>query len=785
MARKHSFIDSSRAPEKPESTRKIFIKTIWPFLVIIGVLLGAMAISLELTSSVRAYVGAESLWSKSQKQAVIHLMSYVSNGEEKEYQDFRHALSIPLGDNKARLAMEKETPDLAEAARGFLDGGNHTDDVEGMVRLFLLFGHTSLMDQSIKAWRLADEQIFILLNRAEAMHSSKRNGSLDAAEQKAFDQELFAINSTIGIHEEAFSRAIGESSIRANKLIVSTLVFLTLLLFPIGLAFTYRLVKLRQSAMDEVAKERGMLLTLIDTLPDLVWLKDKNGNYLGCNTRFEKFFGAPQEEIIGKTDYDFVSRELADSFRDHDRKAMERNRPSVNEEEVVFSSDGHRELLETTKVPIRDASGELIGVLGIGHDITANRSAEKAAENHRRDLEDKVQERTAALFIAKEAAESANVAKSAFLANMSHEIRTPLNGIMGMTYIMRRSGMPAEQAERLDKIEQSSQHLLELINSILDLSKIEAGKFSVEEIDVNIGSITANVISIVTERAQAKNIALTIEKETLPRHLIGDPTRIQQALLNYVTNAIKFTEAGKVTLRTGIVEEAPDSVLLRFEVEDTGIGISAETVPRLFTSFEQADSSTTRKYGGTGLGLAITRRLAELMGGEAGVASTVGVGSCFWFTVRMKKEAVATDSAPSDTCDNEKQLNERCAGRRVLIVDDEPINREIAQMLLDDAGLQTDVAENGAEALTKAREAAYDLVLMDMQMPNVDGLEATRQLRQTTAYRHTPIIAMTANAFSEDRHRCLDAGMNDFLTKPFVPDNLYRMLLKWLDHDNS
>ena len=785
MIRKSPPPDSGRTSSKPEATSKIFIKTIWPFLVIIGILLGAMAISLELTSSVRAYVGAESLWSKSQKQAVIHLMSYVSSGDEKEYQDFLHALSIPLGDNRARLAMEEETPDISEAERGFIDGGNHPDDVGGMIRLFLFFEHTPLMNQSIKAWRLADEQIFILLNRAEAMHLSMRKNGMDPAAKAVFDQDLFAINSTISIHEEAFSRAIGEASIKTNKLIILLLLFLTLLLFPIGLSFTYRLVKLRQSAMDEVAKERGMLRTLIDTLPDLVWLKDERGSYLGCNSRFEKFFGARQEDIIGKTDYDFVSRELADSFRANDRKAMESNSPSINEEEVVFSSDGHRELLETTKVPIRDSSGELIGVLGIGHDITATRLAEKAAENHRRELEDKVQERTAALSIAKEAAESANVAKSAFLANMSHEIRTPLNGIMGMTYIMRRSGIPPEQVERLDKIEQSSQHLLELINSILDLSKIEAGKFAVEEIDVNLDSITANVISIVTERAQAKNISLIIEKGALPCHLIGDPTRIQQALLNYVTNAIKFTEAGMVTVRTGVAEDAPDSVLLRFEVEDTGIGISAETLRRLFTSFEQADSSTTRKYGGTGLGLAITRRLAELMGGEAGVESTEGVGSCFWFTVRMKKEAAMAGAVPAATTDNEKLLNERCAGRWVLIVDDEPINREIAQMLLDDAGLRTDIAEHGAEALSKAREATYDLILMDMQMPNVDGLEATRQLRQTTAYRHTPIIAMTANAFSEDRHRCLDAGMNDFLTKPFVPDSLYRMLLKWLDRDNG
>ncbi|MDE2368949.1 MAG: response regulator [Burkholderiales bacterium] len=768
-----------------ETTGRIFFRTIWPFLITIGVLVAAMTVSLDLMSSVRAYVAGESLWSKGQKQAVIRLMAYAANGDEKEYQDFLQALSIPLGDNRARLAMEGSPPDMAGAERGFLDGGNDPDDVPGMIRLFRLFHHSFLMERSIAAWKRADEQIFVLRERAQDLHAKMQQaGPPDAAARAAFLQDLVALNAATSVYEDEFSRAIGESSIQARKLILGLLLGLTLLLLPIGLFLAHRLVKLHQRSIEELANERGMLRTLINTLPDLVWLKDANGIYLDCNARFEQFFGARLEDIVGKTDYDFVSSELADFFRDHDRKAMASPGPSINEEEVTFASDGHKELLETTKVSMRNARGELIGVLGMGHDITASKLAEVQLENYGRELETQVQERTAALSIAKEAAESANIAKSAFLANMSHEIRTPLNGIIGMTHLIRRSGIPDDQAERLDKIDKSSQHLLELINAVLDLSKIEAGKFALEEVDVNVGGIAANVVSILHEKAQAKQLALIVDNAPLPRHLIGDATRIQQALLNYASNAIKFTEAGTVTLRTRVVEESVDGALLRFEVQDTGIGISAQTSARLFTSFEQADNSTTRRYGGTGLGLAITRRLAELMGGAAGVESTEGVGSRFWFTVRLKKGAARADAAPPPgATDAEKQLRQRHAGRRVLIVDDEPINREVARMILDEAGLHVDMANDGAEAVAMAASTAYALILMDMQMPHVDGLEATRQLRLISAYRYTPIIAITANAFNEDRSRCLEAGMNDFLAKPFAVDSLCRVVLKSLGQE--
>jgi signal transduction histidine kinase/ActR/RegA family two-component response regulator len=404
------------------------------------------------------------------------------------------------------------------------------------------------------------------------------------------------------------------------------------------------------------------------------------------------------------------------------------------------------------------------------------------------ELEQRVQKRTSALeaankslALAKLQAEAANIAKSAFLANMSHEIRTPMNGILGMANLMRRDGVTAEQAERLDKIDMAAEHLLSIINNVLDISKIEAGKFVLEEVSVSINSLLTNVTSIMSERAKNKDLRLLVEAVSLHDYLVGDPTRLQQALLNYTANAIKFTEKGSVTLSAFVQEDAPESVLVRFEVQDTGIGISPEILPRLFSAFEQADNSTTRKYGGTGLGLAITKRLAELMGGSAGVESTPGVGSTFWFNAKLKKQEGQVDIALSAANgEAEAMIRRRYHGRRILVVDDEPMNREIAQIQLEGCGLAVDMAGDGEEAISMARQTPYAAILMDMQMPKVNGLEATQQIRQLVQYQKIPIIAMTANVFAEDKSRCLEAGMNDFIIKPFTPDTLFSTLLRWL-----
>jgi CheY-like chemotaxis protein len=292
---------------------------------------------------------------------------------------------------------------------------------------------------------------------------------------------------------------------------------------------------------------------------------------------------------------------------------------------------------------------------------------------------------------------------------------------------------------------------------------------------------------MVLERAQAKHLALHVEPSTLPPTLLGDPTRLQQALLNYVTNAVKFTASGSVTVRALALYETVEGVMVRFEVQDTGIGIPAGTAGQLFSAFEQADNSITRKYGGTGLGLAIARKIALMMGGDAGVISAPGVGSTFWFTAQLTKcESGKRRPGTSTTSILERiepalaTLAREYRGRRILLAEDEPVNREVAVSLLEDAGLAVDVAEDGLEALDLASRHDYDLMLMDLQMPNMDGLEATCRVRLLQNCNQLPIIAMTANAFAEDKARCFEAGMNDFISKPIAPATFYACLLKWL-----
>jgi PAS domain S-box-containing protein len=528
---------------------------------------------------------------------------------------------------------------------------------------------------------------------------------------------------------------------------------------------------------EETLRESELRFSLfMENLPACAYIKDAQGRHLFVSAALASQAGATVGSLLGKANADLWPQEVAAKLDSADAAVITGRSPLTIEEDVLMK-DGVRTYL-TTKFPIERSNGETF-LAGVSFDITERKQAEVELIQHRKHLEELVSARTFELAHAKDAAEAANIAKSAFLANMSHEIRTPMNGIVGMANILRREGVTPKQAQRLDTIDSSAQHLLAVINDILDISKIEAGKLVLEEVPVALGSLTSNVTSMLSERAKVKGIRFLVQAESLPTNLVGDPTRLQQALLNYATNAVKFTEAGSVTLRALKQEETDESVLVRFEVTDTGIGIEPEAMSRLFSAFEQADNSMTRKYGGTGLGLAITLRLAELMGGESGANSTPGVGSTFWFTANLKKGEEAAASAAT-AVDAEAEIRRRYAGHRILVVDDEPINREVALMQLEAVDLVADAAEDGAEAVSMAQKNSYTAIFMDMQMPKLNGLEATQEIRRLPGYRDTPIIAMTANAFAEDKAQCIAAGMNDFLIKPFNPDEMFATLLRSL-----
>jgi two-component system sensor histidine kinase/response regulator len=447
--------------------------------------------------------------------------------------------------------------------------------------------------------------------------------------------------------------------------------------------------------------------------------------------------------------------------------------------------------------PIRQVDGKITHFVANHEDITEKKRNGQELDSYRHHLEELVNSRTKELGEAQQLAEAANLAKSQFIANMSHEIRTPMNGVLGMAYLALSNASDAKQRDYLEKINSSGEHLLRIVDDILDFSKIEAGKMKIELADFSVNELMHKVQNLVHTKVEARKLNLIIEVDaSLPKYLHGDSHRLSQVLLNYINNAIKFTEKGDIKVSLKQISDHEKVCLLRIEVKDSGIGMSPEQQNNLFQSFEQADSSTTRKYGGTGLGLAICKQVARLMHGEVGVESAMGEGSTFWCTAYVahaKEETQFSEELQhaEKPCAQLKIHNSTKKPLHILLVDDNEFNQQIGQELLQATNCEVTLAGNGKEALdlinglTSQNKPPFDCVLMDIQMPVMDGIEAARQIRLIPHLINLPIIAMTANAMSEDKMQCLSVGMNDFISKPFAPETLYKTVLRWTSQNLS
>lgn len=489
------------------------------------------------------------------------------------------------------------------------------------------------------------------------------------------------------------------------------------------------------------------LLEIFDNTPAPIYMKDSEGRYVLINKRFESVSHIFLEEIIGKVDEEIFPEQIATLFRGQDQEVKRQNR-SLEFVETIVMPDGEFTFL-TLKFPIHDANGEILGVAGFCTDIT----------NQKRNEDE--------LALAKEAADVANRAKSMFLANMSHEIRTPMNGIMGMTQLLEYTELSAEQRRYLDSIQISSESLLSIINDVLDLSKIEAGKIELERESFSLRASINDIVKTQISRVHAKGLSIHIDiPANIPDNFIGDQFRLRQILLNLVGNSIKFTDTGDITVAVRLEERQDDAALLRFSVTDTGIGIKPEVVEKIFDPFTQADASTTRNFGGTGLGLSISRRLVELMGGRIDVESNAGCGSIFNVVVPFAVNEIQVEQhAGSGSL---QPLVREDHPLHILLAEDDEVNRHLFLELLNRIGHTLETAENGREAVAKWEQKVFDIILMDVQMPEMDGIEAMRIIREHERGTgcHIPIIALTAHSQREDQENFLHQGFDGYVSKP-------------------
>ncbi len=543
----------------------------------------------------------------------------------------------------------------------------------------------------------------------------------------------------------------------------------------------------RKKSEDQAYETASELRALFQAFPDLFLRIDRDGKILDCKggQSSDPFLSA--DKFTDRNLKDILPSDVVEQFG----QAQDKVRKTGTLEVIEFKAEGKQgeQVYESRLLPL--SWDHWIAVL---RNITARKSGELKLTEYAQELERKNEELEAALATAREATQL----RSRFLANMSHEVRTPMNGVLGMTDFLLATKLTTEQQEFAESIKRSADALLALINDILDLSKIEAGKLRLDRVPFQLGTTIAEIASLFALEARMKGLGFVSNVPAdLPRVVVGDPGRLRQVLRNLLGNALKFTDHGEIGVQAEVLNEATNVAQIRFTVHDTGIGMPPDQQNRLFESFTQGDGSSTRRHGGTGLGLAISKQLVELLGGEIGVASEPGQGSRFWFTASFGKGAAAETPAPNPAAVQNPAARSIAKAPvaaparpqkpvvvashlRVLLAEDNEINQRITLRLLEKLGVPADAVVNGREAVQALEKRKYDLVLMDCQMPDMDGFEATAIVRSREVGRHTPICALTANAMEGDRERCLAAGMDDYISKPVGLEKLQKAVDRWV-----
>lgn len=511
--------------------------------------------------------------------------------------------------------------------------------------------------------------------------------------------------------------------------------------------------------LEESQMRADELDILLNTIPAFVFFKDTNLRYVLVNKSFINFIDLPENKIIGNSLQDLTfSHMLLDVYIKHEKKVIKEGVEVYNVIEKL--KKGNQTLwLNTNLAPVKNKINKIIGLVGISWDITSNKIYEEELKK------------------AKILAEEGTKTKSQFLANMSHEIRTPLNGILGMAQILNDTKLTKKQKEIVNILSTSGENLLVLINDILDFSKIEAGKINFINKDFRLDKSISDIYDILSRRAEEKGLLFYIDiDKKVPDWVNGDEFRFKQVVLNFVNNAIKFTEQGHIKITLECLGTVKEKHKIKVSVKDTGIGIPHAKKRMLFQSFSQLDPSSTKQYEGTGLGLAISKLLTEMMGGEVGVESTPGVGSTFWFTACFNKGTTPPKSFEKAPPPQSNKFSDKKIS--VLVVEDNLINQKISSFSLKKAGMKVTLANNGLEAVELFKKQPFDVILMDIQMPVMDGYGATKEIRKIEKFKntHIPIIALTANAMQGDAEKCLAAGMDNYISKPFKIDKLIAVL---------